>query len=332
MLKKVLIIASYFITIVASDSNQHRYFSDLQDNDSLYSQSLKSIASNNDCLDSVVSPKQNLIKKILTQEELEALKEKQQAILASEPSFKEIGTYHTLHGKIAKRMIYDNLKYKKIFLVDFYQKFSDLIRSFIQVAAAEDDVRLSYQDESKVYRALQQNAQSNQIEDYKIIGETPSEFVVDDKVERDPLFNITTGEKLVIDLVCEYIKSNKKEVFEQCVGKGLSEIKSAEVWKPCSCDLQLHKSCFKQCQDNNITSCINSFCMQGKKEKGTLLKKNWDKDFYQTTITQEPKLRFKEIRNADCPVCFESLKPEISAQKSLDQNLPIKKRQRFDKN
>ena len=70
MLKKIVIFLPFFIGIVASDQHQNIYYPDSEDNNSVYSQFLKSVASQ-DSLPKVVSSTESLMKKTFTQEELE---------------------------------------------------------------------------------------------------------------------------------------------------------------------------------------------------------------------------------------------------------------------
>lgn len=219
----------------------------------------------------------------------------------------EVGTTDAFHLQIDQSLIYQNKQHRSIGFDVFYKNFTDVVAFLKQEAQVE--CTLSQADRNMIYLQLARNRTQRDIKDFKIIGHMPS-----NEGFQDSLFNVSKAKEHMFSAVREYIDQNYKEVRKKCIGSGLATTTSKDVWAPGCCDLQLHRSCFKQCQHNNVGCCINPFCQ--KTEDGTPYSLNWTSSFYAQVLERNKALKFKKVRDIDCPVCMEPLKPEQTGQSS----------------
>jgi hypothetical protein len=248
--------------------------------------------------------------KSLTPKQLQAMRARQAAVVAAEQKKVEIGTVDVLLGQIDQLFIYKDGLYKGIGLRDFFNNYPDVINAF------KEDAQYSYalpgvtvdsihdvltRDDQKREITLKKKL-TGELTHYKILGTMPtcSGF-------KDNLFNINQAQEDVLDYVYNYIDSNYSDVRKSCTGLGLPNTVSQEVWRPGCCDVQIHRSCFKQCQHNMVKSCINPFCK--KTEEGQYCRTAWTPDFYKQALDKAPIVNKKRIRDVQCPVCIEPLKP-----------------------
>ena len=248
--------------------------------------------------------------KSLTPKQLQAMRARQVAVVAAEQKKVEIGTVDVLLGQIDQLFIYKDGLYKGIGLRDFFNSYPDVINAFKE--DAQYFYALSGVTVDTIHDILTRDGQKREITlkkqltgeltHYKIVGTMPtsSDF-------KDNLFNINQAQADVLDYVYNYIDINYSDVRKSCTGLGLPKTVSQEVWRPGCCDLQMHRSCFKQCQHNMIKSCINPFCK--KTEDGQYCRTEWTPDFYKQALLNTPTVNKKRIRDIQCPVCIEPLKP-----------------------
>ncbi len=249
-------------------------------------------------------------KPLLTIAQLQEIRARQAAVVAAEPEKIEIGTADVVLGQVYQVFTYQDGLYKGIGLRDFSTTHSDLLDNYTQQAIALSS--LSGITVNRIYSVLKEKPEKREIKlknqtteettRYKIVGIMPSSIEF-----QDDLFNIDQAKEEVLGMVHEYIDVNHGSVHRVCTGLGLPTTNSKEVWAPGCCDVQMHRSCFKQSQHNMITNCINPFCQ--KTEGNTYCRASWTADFYKDVISRQPVVSKIEIRDAACPVCSESLKP-----------------------
>ncbi len=184
----------------------------------------------------------------------------------------------------------------------FAEKYSDIFDFFKQDAQATYSLSPSKVD--NVYAQLKDNPMQRAIGSYTIVGEMP----IGDGFN-DNFFYIEQARAHVLIAARSYIDENHGQVYSQCVGLGLPSTTSNAIWHPGCCDVQLHRSCFKQCQYNQITHCINPFCQ--KDEFNRFYASKWTPEFYAAVLKKEPVLKGKRVRPIDCPVCMEPLQEKI---------------------
>ncbi len=239
----------------------------------------------------------------LTSVQLQAMRRKQAAAVAVESQRIGVGTIATLHSQIDQFFIYQGKSYRAIGFDVFHKKFSDTVTFLKQ--EAQVDSSLSESDINKIYTGLKDNPTQRDIRKFRVLGDMPSsaEF-------QDNLFNIDQAKRIVLTAVREYIDENYAQVRRECIGSGLATTTSKDVWRPGCCDVQMHRSCFKQCQHNDVAHCINPFCQIG--EDGRPYSLNWTSAFYAEVLEKNKALKSTKIRDMDCPVCMEPLKPVIA--------------------
>ncbi len=240
-----------------------------------------------------------------TPEQLVELKKKQCKAKNSTLQQIEIGTITTFHSEIYQKFAYGSV-YKGIDLNNFFEKYTDVIEGLKKTAQKE--FRVSVPVEDLIYTELAWNSNQRIVENYEttdvyvIVGEMPYQ---------DALFATRKAKFYVDKEVKKYIHNNYDSVYAACVGEGLSTTTSSEVCRPCGCDLQIHKDCFQQCQKNKVKCCINLFCQQDA--TGKFQASEWTSDFYEQALAKNIKVKNKHVRDADCPICTEPLKPAITA-------------------
>jgi len=198
---------------------------------------------------------------------------------------KEVGTIDTVHAQLQQFFIYGAL-YKKIGLQEFSQEYSGITLEMINKAINESALLLP-------------NALISDITfRYNVVREVPGTVIVDEQEYLDErLYDLASAQVFLRLYVHNYIDEHAKSVRKKCVGPGLHGTPSQDIIQPCQCDLQIHRSCFKHCRNNNIKWCLNSFCE----------KKVWDTRSYKKGVKSRP-LDLTEVYAADCPICFEPFK------------------------
>jgi len=248
---------------------------------------------------------------------------------------KKVGTVASVFSCIDQLCIYENMSHQKVQFNDFRTHYTGVIEEIRSqqmvesnlppdleeaihkkikkiekkatrvVAAEEEEIGKEFSlklKRQKIAALINAARDITVLEDhYEIIGEMPknNDFM-------DQLFDLDLVRSQTIDKIKEYINNHKKEVKAICIGSGLHGTPSTEVWQPCQCDLQMHRSCYKQCKNNNVSSCINSFCQQAN--DGNFYPLSWTASFYQESFDRKPKVRSKRIRDEDCPICCLPLK------------------------
>ena len=312
---KVFIITAFFYSflILQASSDSAEIMSASEQGRSLSSSPQSSVLSSTSSSPLLLSDRSI---QSLTPKQLQVIRARQIATVAAEPKKVEIGTFDVLLGQIDQIFIYQDSLYKGVGLRDFSEKYPEIINNF--KADAQYSYALLGSTVDKVHAVLENNPTkreitlkkglSGELTHYKIIGTTPSSFTDDFGIQQnDALFNINQAQRDVLNHVHEYIDNNHAQVRKNCTGLGLPNIASQEVWGPGCCDVQVHRSCFKQCQHNMVTSCINPFCK--KTEDGKYCRTAWTPDFYKKALAAGPVVTKKRIRDAQCPVCIEPLKP-----------------------
>lgn len=246
----------------------------------------------------------------LTAAQLEEVRARQVATITAEPKKVEIGTFDALLSKIHQLFVYQDGLYKGIGLRDFYEKYPHVIESFQQ--ESQYYYALPHDTFNKIYEKLNEEPEKREINinklssgeliRYKIVGVMPSS-----EDGGDRLFKIHKVQRDALSYIREYIDNNHAEVHRTCTGLGLATTVSKEVWSPGCCDVQMHRSCFKQSQHNMVTHCINPFCQ--KMPTNSYCRAAWTSNFYRNVISRQPVVGEQHVRDIACPVCTEPLKP-----------------------
>jgi len=260
-------------------------------------------------------------RQLLTSTQLQEIRARQVATIAAEPKNVEIGTIDALLSKIDQLFVYQDGLYKGVGLRDFYEKYPHVIESFQQ--DAQYSYALPYDIFHKICESLKDEPEkrdlnihkaTGELVRYKIVGIMPS-----GQDGGDRLFKINRVQRDALNYVQEYIDNNYADVHRTCTGLGLATTTSHEVWAPCRCDVQMHRSCFKQAQHNMVSSCINPFCQ--KTPSNTYCRAAWTPEFYSQAIANPPIVKKAKVRDIACPVCSEELKPSGSVLVAMANSL-----------
>ncbi|AXK60790.1 hypothetical protein [Candidatus Chromulinivorax destructor] len=211
---------------------------------------------------------------------------------------REVAINTTLYVQLQQFFTHDGSIYNGIEYSEFCKKYGQITDIYINKALRE----------SKLNRLQRDDTYS-----YTIVGEQDVDF-------SDSLYDCQKARDTLINLVNRYIDKNYDAVRAACVGVPLQESRSKVVWAPGCCDIQLHKDCFKQCKQNNMRACLNSFCA----------KREWNADFYcnvlKSSALKKHYVPFDSIRDTDCPLCMEPL----LVDKAVEQANTTKKRDNTD--
>lgn len=230
----------------------------------------------------------------------------------------EIGDAAALHAQVDQMFIYggneENTFYSlqekdksRVTLSDFYKHFPDQVENFKQQAQAQS--YLSDDAHDIIYDNLVCYPENRDIENYTIVGQMP------DAENFDTLYHIESAKKRILSAVVNHVRTNHKKVVKQCLTKGLfTTFSKNDIRNPC-CDIQMHKSCFKNCKSNNMTQCPNLFC-----------KKTWDQNFYNDVLAKNNSLPSDQVRNVECIICMEPLQNNIGQVPSSSVQSPARKK------
>ncbi len=258
----------------------------------------------------------------LTALQLKAIRARQIATIAEEQKRIEIGTVDVLLVQIDQLFMYQDSLYKGVSLQDFSEKYPEVIDDFKEYA--QQCYVLPESIFNKLHEVVKKDPEKREINIrkklseecfyYKIIGAMPLSGYFQDNI-----FDIDQAKADAVRAVHNYIDTHHTTVYKKCTGLGLSKKTSKEVWAPGCCDIQMHKSCLKQCQHNDVKNCINPFCQRIEKEprseKYTYSRAAWTQGFYEQVLSKQFVVPEKRIRDIECPVCFEALKPVSSFSK-----------------
>ena len=298
MFKNSLLLFFLSFSCVIQSSNHEDYNSD-SDRSTSSRQSVRSTSPATPAISYKVTTS-STTRPTLTAEQLQAIKKRQMAVISSQPAKIKIGTASTVYSQLYQQVIYDARVHKGISFDEFAKKFSEQIEHFIQQSQGSNIVEPSRQD--FFYDKISKNPISRSIDNYEIVGEMP------DPEFKDTLFYVDSACKSLQGLTKNYIDMNFSQVRAKCIQPGLTSAISQEVWKPCICGVQLHRSCFKQCRHNGVTSCVNPYC---QKPAGGLshYSSNWTPATYARALEKPPIVPLDQIKEDACPVCLKSLVP-----------------------
>jgi hypothetical protein len=238
----------------------------------------------------------------LTAEQLQAIRERQMATLASEPKKTAIGTAWTFHCRLAQQSIYEGKVYKKIPFDEFARQYNDEVEDFTQRVRMESVLDEDFTNE--LYDNITANPGQKEFSTYKIVGEMPSTDGF-----REGLFNLDFAREYLQELIHSYIDRNHAQVREKCLKKGLAPTISKEVWSPCrDCDQQMHRSCVKLCFQNDVDFCSGAYC-PGSADRSGSTPGNWTPALYKKIFKKPPVVPVSKIKNENCPICYENLLP-----------------------
>jgi hypothetical protein len=259
----------------------------------------------------------SVTKPVVKADELQAIKERQMAVVASEPKKTAIGTVATIYTQLGQHYIYGAQVYKKIAFDEFFKQFPDEIQGFMQQTQVVSSLHKDLSDD--LYDWIESSESRTEFGQYKIIGEMPSRDGF-----RENLFDVDFAKKNLEALTKNYIDHNYAQVREKCVKKGLATTTSQEVWSPCICGVQLHRSCFKQCNQNNVSSCVNPYCQTPQINPNSPT--SWTPAIYKRAFKRPPVVEALRVKDESCSICQEPLRSPgviatLAAHQAVSMNL-----------
>jgi len=201
---------------------------------------------------------------------------------------KEVSVSSSMTYELMQMFTHESHHYKKIEFGSLYDHYKLLVLGIVNSAM----------NQSKLSRYEILNSSN-----YTVIGDRPL-------WNDEPLFDRTIARDAVIKKVKNYIDNNEADTYRKCVGLVLQSNTSKTVIAPLCCDLQIHKNCFEQCKNKNVTKCLNPFCE----------KKDWNEAFYSTVLSRNSKVPVGSLYDADCPLCLQPLKVHDNGERKRKIN------------